>query len=75
MSNAGIETQPTARPLTPREREVAALVARGLTNRQVADHLHVHAETVKKHVARILAKAGCANRTELAFRWREVDPA
>lgn len=52
--------------LTPTEREVVNLVARGLPNRQIATTLFVSAETVKTHVSNALAKLGVANRTELA---------
>jgi DNA-binding CsgD family transcriptional regulator len=52
--------------LTSREADVLALVAQGLTNRQVAARLYLSARTVEKHVERILAKTGLANRTALA---------
>ncbi|WP_245930274.1 helix-turn-helix transcriptional regulator [Allonocardiopsis opalescens] len=63
----------TDRPwrLTPREREVAALVVDGLTNQQVAQRLFISTETVKKHLTRILAETGCTSRTQLAVRWRD----
>jgi NarL family two-component system response regulator LiaR len=51
--------------LTEREREVLRLVARGRTNREIADVLVVSAETVKTHVANILSKLGLANRTQI----------
>lgn len=52
--------------LTAREREVALLVARGWTNRQIADDLCVTVATVKDHVHRCLAKTGLATRARLA---------
>ena len=52
--------------LTPREREVAALIARGLTNQQIAVRLVVTRGTVANHVAHILSKLGLANRTQVA---------
>jgi ATP/maltotriose-dependent transcriptional regulator MalT len=52
-------------PLTPREREVAALVARGLTNRQIAEALYVSERTAQNHVQHILTKTGCANRSQI----------
>jgi DNA-binding NarL/FixJ family response regulator len=52
--------------LTPREREVAGLIARGYTNRQIADTLIVTQGTVANHVAHILTKLGLANRTQVA---------
>jgi DNA-binding CsgD family transcriptional regulator len=57
--------------LSPREREVAELVAGGLTNREIARTLCVGEHTVKKHVTRALAATGCATRTQLAIAWRE----
>ncbi|GAA1061409.1 LuxR C-terminal-related transcriptional regulator [Agromyces bracchium] len=54
-----------AAELTPRERVVADLVARGLTNRQIASRLVVGESTVKTHVHSVLAKLGVAHRTEI----------
>jgi DNA-binding NarL/FixJ family response regulator len=51
--------------LTRREEEVAALVARGLTNRQVATELSISDYTVANHVARILRKLGLGSRSQL----------
>jgi DNA-binding NarL/FixJ family response regulator len=56
--------------LTARERDVAAAVARGLTNRQIAQELFVSVATVKDHVHHILAKTGLPNRAAVAGRWR-----
>ena len=52
--------------LTRREREVALLVARGLTNRQIAEELSVSRSTANNHVARILRKLGLRSRTQIA---------
>jgi predicted ATPase/DNA-binding CsgD family transcriptional regulator len=54
------------RPLTRREREVAALIARGLTNRQIADALFIAERTVDTHVEHILAKLGVGSRAQIA---------
>jgi non-specific serine/threonine protein kinase len=54
------------RPLTAREREVAAQVARGLTNRQIAADLVISERTVDGHVASILAKLGFSTRAQVA---------
>ena len=47
-----------ADPLTPREREVLRLIARGLSNRLIARDLALSEKTVKAHVSAILAKLG-----------------
>jgi DNA-binding CsgD family transcriptional regulator/tetratricopeptide (TPR) repeat protein len=52
--------------LTPREREVLALVAEGRTNRQIAEALFITEKTASVHVSNILAKLGVANRAEAA---------
>jgi predicted ATPase/pimeloyl-ACP methyl ester carboxylesterase/DNA-binding CsgD family transcriptional regulator len=52
--------------LTPREREVAMLVARGLTNRQIADQLVISASTAERHVVNIFNKLGFHSRTQVA---------
>ncbi|QNP75208.1 LuxR family transcriptional regulator [Streptomyces roseirectus] len=58
-------------PLTRREREVAALVAEGLTNRQVAGALGLSPRTADTHVAKILAKLGFVCRAQVAAWWTE----
>ncbi|UKY51766.1 response regulator transcription factor [Streptomyces inhibens] len=49
--------------LTPRERETLALLAEGLTNKQIARRLAITQHGVKRHVANVLAKLNCPNRT------------
>lgn len=53
-------------PLTDREREIACLAARGLSNRQIADRLVVSVRTVEGHLYRASTKLGVSERTELA---------
>ena len=59
-------------PLTPREREILALLAAGATNQRIADELVVTVDTVKKHVSHVLSKLGAGNRTEAVARGREL---
>lgn len=56
--------------LTLREREVASLMAKGLTNSQIGDALGVGLETAKTHVSNVIAKTGAANRQEAAQVWQ-----
>ena len=53
-------------PLSERETQVAVLVARGWTNRQIASELHLSERTVEAHLRRILTRLGFASRTPLA---------
>jgi DNA-binding NarL/FixJ family response regulator len=53
-------------PLSPRELEVARLVARGLTNKQIGETLYVSERTAENHVQHILVKLGFSNRSQIA---------
>ncbi len=60
--------------LTPREREIAALVGRGMMSREVADRLHLSVRTVDSHLARIYGKLGISGRRELREQhWSDSD--
>lgn len=61
--------------LTPREREIMALVAKGSSNRRIAEQLGIEEKTVKHHMTRILAKLKAANRTEAAMQFRDFEDA
>jgi DNA-binding CsgD family transcriptional regulator len=54
--------------LSPREREVVAAVARGLTNKEIAARLGLSAHTVKEHLDRASAKTGARGRKALVAR-------
>jgi two-component system, NarL family, nitrate/nitrite response regulator NarL len=55
-------------PLTPRELEVAQLLARGLSNKEIAQRLAITGHTVKFHLNGILRKLGVSSRTEAVVR-------
>ncbi|WP_327233119.1 response regulator [Streptomyces sp. NBC_01317] len=60
--------RPAPDPLTGREREVRALVERGLPDKRIATALGISVKTVEKHVGAVLRKTGAPNRTALAHR-------
>ena len=57
--------------LSPRELEVAALVAKGLRNKEIAEVLTIKLGTAKDHVHKILVKTGFGTRAEVAAAWTE----
>ena len=62
------QPQPLVEPLTPREREIAALVALALTDRQIAGIIFVSPDTVRFHIKSICSKLALPNRTAIC-RW------
>jgi DNA-binding CsgD family transcriptional regulator len=69
LVDEGTVASPTVAPtdrLSPREREVLALVAQGQTNKEIADGLFVAPSTIKTHVASLLTKLDASSRAHLA---------
>jgi DNA-binding NarL/FixJ family response regulator len=60
-------------PLSSREEEVLVTVARGRTNAEIADELHISLSTVKTHLASLMGKIGARNRVEIAMWAYETD--
>jgi DNA-binding CsgD family transcriptional regulator len=60
------------RGLTPRQREVAALVSEGCTNREIATRLGIDERSAEGHVERILLRLGFRSRAQIAAWFREV---
>jgi DNA-binding CsgD family transcriptional regulator len=69
MLTAAVAQRPAAAPglegLTPRERELVTLVARGHTDAQIAGQLYISVRTVSSHLDRIRDKTGCRRRADL----------
>ena len=64
--SAHAETDPRLRSLSPTERRILDLIADGLTNRQIGEHLGLAEKTVKNYVSTVLAKMGMERRTQAA---------
>ncbi len=65
-SGAAVKSDDPPDRLTPREVQVIRLLASGKSNQEIAEDLVISFNTVTNHVKNILAKPGCANRTEAA---------
>jgi DNA-binding NarL/FixJ family response regulator len=59
--------------LTPQERNILELIAEGLTNRQIAEHVHLAEKTVKNYVSNLLSKLGMERRTQAAVYAARLD--
>jgi LuxR family maltose regulon positive regulatory protein len=66
------QDQPLLDPLTSREQEVLALIAEGLSNREIAARLFIEVGTVKGYVHSLLRKLGVENRTKAVARARDL---
>jgi len=67
LTRSLIAPRHTATALTPREREILVLVARGNSNRDIADALVISERTARTHVSNVLTKLGLASRTQAAL--------
>ncbi|MDR3225854.1 MAG: response regulator transcription factor [Clostridiales Family XIII bacterium] len=65
----GKNTDDVFKDLTPREQEVVAAVAEGLSNQEIAERLFLSNGTVRNHISVILEKTGLDHRTQIAIRW------
>ncbi|MGH2782788.1 MAG: LuxR C-terminal-related transcriptional regulator, partial [Thermoleophilaceae bacterium] len=61
-----------AEPLTAREVEILRLIAAGMRNQEIADHLVISLPTVKRHIANTYGKLGVGHRTEAVARANEL---
>jgi DNA-binding NarL/FixJ family response regulator len=66
---AGAPEEDIFRDLTPRELEIAALVAEGLSNSQISERLFLADGTVRNHISTILEKTGLEHRTQIAVKY------
>ena len=71
-STPALERAVERAPLTTREQEIVALIGEGLSNRALAERLHVSVRTIEGHIYRAMAKTGAADRDALAamLPWR-----
>ncbi|MEV6739721.1 response regulator transcription factor [Streptomyces sp. NPDC051104] len=71
--------QPTLSPelasLSPRERDILALIGDGLTNREIGKRLYLSEKTVKNHISRLLAKLGVQRRVQAAVLATHLEPS
>ncbi|WP_416332560.1 response regulator transcription factor [Marinobacter sp. NP-4(2019)] len=72
LSVAKVNAAPLAEPISEREQGVLELIAKGLSNQEIADQLHISLHTVKTHARRINAKLEVKSRTQAIVRAREL---
>ncbi|MEX0592363.1 MAG: response regulator transcription factor [Nitriliruptoraceae bacterium] len=69
----GDDEDPRLASLSDQERRILALISEGLTNRQIAERMHLAEKTVKNYVSNLLAKLGMQRRTEAAVFYTQLD--
>ena len=72
MESGGPRAEALVLPLSPREREILALLGTGGSNKEIADRLCLAEGTVKNHVTNILTKLDVRDRTQAALRARQL---
>jgi DNA-binding NarL/FixJ family response regulator len=72
MESGGPRAEALVMPLSPREREILALLGTGGSNKEIADRLCLAEGTVKNHVTNILTKLDVRDRTQAALRARQL---
>jgi DNA-binding NarL/FixJ family response regulator len=72
MEEGGGRAEALVLPLSPREREILALLGTGASNKEIADRVNLAEGTVKNHVTNILSKLDVRDRTQAALRARQL---
>jgi DNA-binding NarL/FixJ family response regulator len=67
-----IQMEQLVEPLSERELEILALIARGASNKEIASQLYITEGTVKNHITHILSKLGVRDRTQAAIKAKEL---
>src|SRR5207302_8012772 len=67
-----IKMQPLSEPLSERELQVLQLLARGVSNQEIAQELVIVIDTVKRHISHIFSKLGAKNRVQAVRQAREL---